>query len=220
MRSSLLVLSLLFVPARGGAAAVDPPGSGVGGAGAPPDDALQVVDDVDHANSPYPPVPEGSSAFFWRGGLGNWFVSSSDEPALGDAPVDDVVPPRGQSSRAYHVTATRPGTSLDLWAQLHHPQGTGVDLSSYSGVAFWARLRPAGELSVAFGANGQFSAIPAAPQKTVPLSEDWSQVVVRFDDLRLDRTAVSSIDFVVSGRNDPPDLWVDDLAFVCRGNCP
>jgi len=113
------------------------------------------------------------------------------------------------------------GTSVDLWAQLNHPQGTGVDLGSYSGVSFWARENGSGgELIVAFGANGQFAKVASAPKKVVSLSEDWRQFEVRFDGLGLDSAAVSSIDFVISGRAEPIDLWVDDLGFLCRGNCP
>jgi len=221
-----LYLSVLFISACGGAATVDTPsdiaGAGAAGAGAAlPDNQIQVVDDVDHAGGQYPPVPSGSSAFFWRGGLGNWFVSRSDGTAFRDASVDSVVPPRGTSTKAYHVSEPNVGTAVDLWAQLNHPAGTGVDLGSYSGLTFWARLSGSSdELTVAFGANGQLSNVASAPQKVVSISQDWSQFVVHFDDLGFDSSDVSSIDFVVGSLREPLDLWIDDLAFFCRGNCP
>lgn len=234
MRATRIFLLLLFSAAAcGGVAAVDKSqpasqpsnsaGAGGGPAALPPDDQIQVVDNVDGAGGQYPAPPPGSSAFFWRDGLGNWFVSFSDGSASRDASVDDVIPPRGNSHKAYHVAETTPGTAVDLWAQLNHPEGAGVDLSSYTGVSFWARLIGSGELTVAFGANGQFSggvSVVSVPQKVVSLSETWSQFVVRFDDLKLDPTSVSSIDFVVAGRSNPFDLWVDDLGFVCKGSCP
>jgi hypothetical protein len=83
---------------------------------------------------------------------------------------------------------------------------------------------PGAELTVAFGANGrlfdEFGTVASVPQKVVSVSETWTQFVVRFDELSLDLTAVSSIDFVVGGRSESLDLWVDDLAFLCRGSCP
>ena len=231
--AAIFCLLVVTTVACGGNAAVDrlPAGSqpassgGAGGALAelPPNDQVQSIDDVDHAGGQYPDVPAGSSAFFWRGGLGNWFVSSSDGSASRDAAVDEVIPPRGDNHKAYHVTQTKPGTAVDLWAQLNHPQGT-ADLSSYAGVSFWARTDgPAGTLTVAFGANGQVSNIDSAasvPKKVVSLSEAWTQFVVRFDDVSLDRKSVSSIDFVVGGRSESLDLWVDDLGFLCQDSCP
>jgi len=85
-------------------------------AGAPADtlggDQIQVVDDVDHAPSLYPETPPGSFALFWKGGPGNWFVSASDGSATRDARTDDVTPPRGDSTRAYHVSETKTGTAM------------------------------------------------------------------------------------------------------------
>jgi len=44
---------------------------------------------------------------------------------------------------------------------------------------------------------------------------------VRFDEVSLDRKSVSSIDFfVVGGRSESLDLWVDDLGFLCQDSCP
>jgi hypothetical protein len=229
----ILYLLLLSVVACGGVTVTDKPtvgsepsnSAGAGGAlGTIPPDQIQVVDDVGHAGGQYPAVPPGSSSFFWWGGLGNWFVSSSDGSVDGDASIDDVIPPRGDSDKAYHVSKKNPGAAIDLWAQLDHPVGNGVDLSAYAGVSFWARLdSPSGELTVAFGANGEFSnvdSIAPVPQKVVSLSGSWTQYVVRFDEVGLNRTSVSSIDFVIGGRGDALGLWVNDLGFLCQGSCP
>ncbi|MES1174967.1 MAG: hypothetical protein ABUL62_11640 [Myxococcales bacterium] len=229
----LLGMVAVLISACGGVSAVDQssPSSQptddahAGAAAAPtdllPDGKLEVVDDIDHADGQYPPVPPGSSSFFWRGGLGNWFISSSDGSRTRDASVEDVVPPRGENTKAYHLEQAAPGTTVDLWAQLNHPEGTAVDLRSYSGIAFWARRTgTSAKLTVAFGANGQISTLESVPQQVVSVSESWTQLVIRFDDLKLNSTAVSSIDLVVDGRTEPIDLWVDDLALVCRSNCP
>jgi len=90
---------------------------------------------------------------------------------------------------------------------------------------FWARTDgPAGTLTVAFGANGQVFNIDSAAsvlKKVVSISEAWTQFVVRFDEVSLDRKSVSSIDFfVVGGRSESLDLWVDDLGFLCQDSCP
>jgi hypothetical protein len=217
----ILYLSILLVSACGGATTDDKPlNVAAAGAGAV-DNQIQVVDDVDHTGGQYPPVPSGSAAFFWRGGLGNWFVSNSDAPASRDASVDDVTPPRGTSTKAYHVSETEAGTPVDLWAQLNHPQGSGVNLGSYSGVTFWARMNgSSGDQTVAVGGNGQLSKVASAPRKVVSVSQEWREFVVRFDEVSLDSSAVSSIDFVMGGRTEPIDLWIDDLGFLCRGKCP
>ena len=221
MRATRILYPLLLsVVACGGTAVVDRPtqgsGSNAGTGGAPPDNQIQVVDSVGEQSG----LPPGSSSFFWRDGLGNWTVSWSDG-TFRDASVDDVIPPRGNSKVAYHVMQTNPGVAVDLWAQLHHPQGDGVDLSAYAGVSFWARLdSPSGELIVAFGANGQFSMVALVPEKAVSLSGDWAQFLVRFDEVHLDRTSVSSIDFVIQGSSKPLGLWIDDLGLLCQGSCP
>jgi hypothetical protein len=222
----------LLISACGGMSAVDqpnpssqPPDNARAGAAAAPTDQLpdgkvEVLDDVDHTDSQYPP-PRSPASFFWRGGLGNWFISTSDGSGTRDASVDDVVPPRGESTKAYHVTQAISGTAVDLWAQLNHLQGTGVDLRSYSGIAFWARLNGSrSQLTVAFGANGRLASIGSTPQQVVSISQSWTQFVIRFDDLNVDSEAVSSIDFVVEGGNEPVDFWIDDLALICRGDCP
>ena len=233
MRARRALCPWLFVAAGcGGSAAIDAPGagsdpastagSGNAAAGASSSDQTQEVDPVGEPGAQSPVLPPGSSSFFWRGGLGNWFVSWLGGSR--DASIDDVVPARGDSQKAYHVTQSAPGAAIDLWAQLQHPQGTAIDLSAYTGVSFWARLdEPSGDLTVAFGANGGFSnaaTLVAVPRKVLPLSRDWAQYQVKFADVGLDSSAVSSIDFVIDGSGGLLGLWVDELGFTCRGSCP
>lgn len=206
-----------------GAAGFDMAGAG-GLATEPPVNQIEVVDDVDQTDGRYPAVPPGSSAFFWRKGLGNWFVSFSDGSGGHDASVDQIIPPRGASSKAYHVGSPAPGVAIDLWAQLDHLHASAVDLSGYFGISFWARKNnPSAELTVAFGADGKFfNPGPGTPwpQQALPISADWTQVTVLFEHLNLNVKAVSSIDLVATSGAEPLDLWVDDLVFLCRGACP
>lgn len=211
-------------PAGSAGAGGMPSAGGAGGTVAEPPTQVEVVDDVDHLGGPYPAVPAGSSAFFWRKGLGNWFVSFSDGSGGHDASIDQIIPSRGESSKAYHVIGPAPGVAVDLWAQLDHRQGRGVDLSAYSGISFWARgNNPNAKLTVAFGVDGKFFDARSGPpwaQKGLPISKDWAQFTVMFDGLDLKVNAVSSIDFIGTSDVEPIDLWVDDLAFLCRSGCP
>ena len=117
----------------GGAARRDGAGpAGEAGAGptvpptsSPADNEVEVVDDMDHVDTDYPAVPEGSSSFFWRGGLGNWFVAFSDGVRR-DAVIEETDLPEGQRGKACHAAGTA-GTGVDLWAQLNHPSGDQVD---------------------------------------------------------------------------------------------
>lgn len=196
---------------------------------------LQIVDDMDHVEKGYPTLPTVSSAFFWpwpasRSGavaIGNWFVSSP--PGIeGDAHIDDIVPPRNDSKKACHVTGSGLERGTNLWAQLRHPEGSPVDLSAYSGVAFWARLdSPSGKLVVAMDPRGYafFAAQSAGsplPARTLSVSGQWEKFVLSFDDLGLTTpAAAASIDFVAGEGGESFDLWIDDLALVCRGDiCP
>jgi hypothetical protein len=136
-------LVVLLIPAVvgslsgcGGASTRDgaaPAGEGGTGSGVSPEDnAVEGVDDMDHVDGAYPPVPEGSSSFFWRGGLGNWFVAFSDGKRR-DATIEVTDLPDGQRGKACHAGGT-PGVGVDLWAQLNHPNGGQIDLSAYLGM--------------------------------------------------------------------------------------
>jgi len=192
---------------------------------------FHLIDDMDHADENFPAVPPDSSSFFWRGGtssLGNWFVSSPDGIG-GDARIDEIVPPRGDSKKACHVVGSKHDTGVDLWAQLNHPSSRPVDLSAFAGIAFWARLgSPSGKLVVAINDHnpGTFFSAEASqtpwPWLARRLADsEWERIVLLFDDFgrALDTSAVVSIDFVVGSGGESFDLWIDDLTLLCRGAC-
>lgn len=175
-------------------------------------------------------------------GLGNWFVTSSDGMG-GDAHIDEIVPPSPYGKKACHVTGGQSpipsSVRVDLWAQLNHPTGAPVDLGAYIGVAFRVRLRSTtGRLTVALndvaaGANffNAESSLSPWPSRTVTPS-DWERVVVLFEDFSTapptagavpgrspKLSTISSIDFVVGDGVEQFDLWLDELALVCKGPC-
>jgi hypothetical protein len=194
--------------------------------GSPAASLLQTIDDMDHAADGYPTLPEGSSAFFWRApdavGIGNWFVSSNG--SVRDARIESIDPPRDASHKACRVKSIENGSTAELWAQLDHPAGRPVDLSGYAGIAFWARLAGGeGNLVVAIDNRGgggylQNNGSPL-PSRMLTATEQWQQFLVPFDDFAFEPTAVVSIDFVAGG-GEPFDLWIDDLALLCRSACP
>ncbi len=226
MRWVMLLFGLLACAVScGGTVAKDkaqPAGAGGTAAAMPDAKTVVVLDDVDHTGSEYPPLPPGSSGFFWRGGLGNWFVTSADGGNQ-DAPIEETVTSEARTGKAYHVSGDGQGLGVDLWAQLNHPSGRPVDLSGYSGIKLKARLTGrTGALIVAFGANGQFFGGGAnSPQVAFDAATAWQTLTVRFDEVvNLDSSAISSIDVVVASGDAPFDLWVDDLALLCDGQCP
>src|SRR5687767_4264984 len=63
------------------------------------------LDDTSHK---YPSVPDGGAGFFWRWGLGNWFVSGSIA-GRHDAAFDDV-----DGIRVWKASGAA-GERVDLW---------------------------------------------------------------------------------------------------------
>jgi hypothetical protein len=194
-------------------------------AGTAPDDAgpattLETIDDMDPSDDPDGTLTSG---FLWAQGFGNWFVNPPLEGRIADAPVDAIEPPRGTSTQACHVKGTGYAGGVDLWAQLHHPNGTPADLSTYAGFAFWARLgSPSRVLRVGLNQASVFQQVPdasAGDTQVFSVGPAWELFVVQFADISADPTAVISIDFIVGEDGDDFDLWVDDLALVCNGPC-
>jgi hypothetical protein len=182
--------------------------------------SFEVVDDVEHAD----PNDPGVAGFFWSHGLGNWFVTTA-AGGISDAVAEDIVPPRAESTRAYHVIGTEPVVSVDLWAQLDHPLGRGFDLSGYLGIAFWARSdAPSARVIVQFGEVGQFFKLDhdadTLAGSTLTLSKQWEQYIFLFDDHDVNLSSIASFDFVLGYDGEPLDFWIDDLALVCPGSCP
>jgi hypothetical protein len=214
--------------ATAGTSAAPGDGDGQGGrAGAPSDSpSVAVVDDMDHTDDGYPNLPSGSG--FWWGPpdavhLGNWFVSSAGR-ATTDASIEEIDPPRGQSTRACHVAGANFETGVDLSAELDHPQHRAVDVSAYTGFTFWVKLAsPSRNLTVAISTGARYfdaqTNMMPLPSRTLTVSDAWQEIVLTFDEFNLESSDVASIDFVAGEGGEPFDLWVDDLAFLCRGPC-
>jgi hypothetical protein len=162
---------------------------------------------------------------------------------FGDAFVEPIVPPRGSSTLARHVRGVGVWTAVDLLAQLNHPSQGPVDLSAFAGIAFWARLTsPSGRL-IAFLRDqdpfsgpqdffpAEFTSSPWFAQ-SVAASSQWQHFILLFNDFRqgivsgnasgraLHTNAITTIDFVTGFDGEAFDLWIDDLAVLCRGSCP
>jgi hypothetical protein len=195
---------------------------GTGTSGAPNESS---IDDVDHSGGGFDTglPPNSGSGFVWAEGLGNWFVTSPPPDQIqGDAQAADIVPPRGDSTKAYRVQGSGHDQGVDLFAQLHHPQGDPADLSAYAGIAFWTRLDgSSGQLVVALTPSGRyFGAVDPVPSVELSVSNEWQNFELPFEAFGTDGHAVASIDFVVGQGGDAFDLWVDDLALLCRDACP
>lgn len=168
--------------------------------------------------------PGSGSAFFWAYGLGNWFLYTPPPNATQkDAPIADIVPPRGDSTRAYRAMGSGQPNGADLFAQLNHPQGRALDLNSYYGIGFWAKLSGADEnVTVALSDGTQYPQddLFRVPSVGILLSTDWQPYEVSFAQLQTDGTKIATIDFIVGQSGGAYDLWVNDLALLCRGACP
>lgn len=227
-------------------------GSGGGGAVSPtPDTAPFVSIDSSEGGAPglpTPPLdPATSGAFFWRAGvdsvyLGNWFYGSAgDSPAgpHGDAGLESFTPPRGTSTHARHLQGAQLADGAELRLELRHPQGDPVDLSSYLGIAFWARLKSnTSRLIVAVKTPGSGSFLgsesTASPlfAQSLAVGPEWQHVVLLFADFRqgvlsginatqgFSPNAITHFDFIVGLQGEAFDLWISDLSLVCSGPCP
>jgi hypothetical protein len=189
-----------------------------------------MIDDMEDRRMDGLPTAPTLSAFFWQSPgtvrVGNWFVSSSDG-STNDVGRPLIDPPRGDSHGAREIHGGDTAKAANLWAQLDHPQGRAIDLSAYAGLVFWARLTGSGGiLDVALdrlsGGGGVYfkSDFTSLPTWELFVPERWQQFTLSFDDLATPATGVVSIDFVVSGTAGPFDLWIDDVALLCRDTCP
>lgn len=169
----------------------------------------------DPRNPNYPPVPGGGGAFFWRWGLGNWFIHTSSGIRT-DGMLDE------DAGTATWRAEGKALESVDLWAQLKHPSGMAVDLSAYAGVSFDAQLTGAvGALVVVFNANGDYSAADSASDgQRFNVTGDWQTYQLRFEDVGYAANATKSIDFIVRAPNAAFVLKVRNLALLCSGFCP
>jgi hypothetical protein len=170
---------------------------------------------LDDTSRQHPGLPPGSAGFFWRWGLGNWFIRSSTGISQ-DANVTDI----DGGVREWQVSGGQ-GVTVDLWAQLNHPSGTPLDLSPYSGITFEAKLSGApGPLLVALNANGDFSrVISAASTQRFAAADDWQAEEMPFPQ-GTDATHITSIDFVIAEGNAPFTLNIRNVGLRCKADCP
>jgi len=236
--------------AAGGASTGDAAADGSGGL--PSTSSLfRTIDDMQaHPGLPTIPGPSPSASFWWiLGPLGNWFFGSAGAdpgPRGGDALASDAFPPARRSCQpgacwSRHVQGDQLSNGVDMTAQLRHPSNEPVDLRSYAGVAFWARLAsPSGRLVVTLKDTGtsaqSFLVAESSPSpwfaQSVAVADQWQRFVLLFDDFHqgvlsgsssgraLDLAAVTNIDFVVGLGGESFDLLIHDLALLCRGVCP
>ena len=188
-----------------------------------------LIDDMEDHTNGLPTAPT-EAAFVWQSAgavrIGNWFVSSR-EGSTRDANRSLIDPARGDSQQARQVHAGDTAKAINLWAQLDHPQGRAIDLSGYAGLVFWARLSgSSGILDVALdslpGGGGVYfqSDFISLPTWELFVPDRWHEFTLLFDRLPTPPTAVVSIDFVASLATGPVDLWIDDVALLCRDACP
>ena len=209
-------------PGAGGAPAGMSGTSSGGNAGAP--ELTETIDDVNRSGDAGSSIPGEPAAFFWLGGLGNWFVCNGAEGGAGtrDAEVADVVPPRGDSRQAFRVQGSGQALGVDLYAQLRHPDGGAVDLSAYAGVGFWAKLEgESDQLTVGLSAHTPFCyAASDVTTAAVSVSATWQQFELPFESFDSDGHGIANIEFIVGIGGGAFDLWIDDLSLLCRGDCP
>jgi len=225
MWRAVALVSLLSVGCGGAVSKVDSSGGGSGAgtatgnndggslttAGAGGATAVPIGDPTS-----YPPAPPSSpGAFFWRYGLGNWFVSKSD-----NANQDATSEPDGQTIDWKAEGAAQ--QSLDLWAQLNHPAGIPIDLSVYSGVSFDAQLTGASApLVLAFNAFGKYQAADVAlDAQRFNVTPDWQSFELRFSEANYTPNATKSFDFIVTKSDSAFVLKVRNLALLCKASCP
>jgi hypothetical protein len=209
----------------GGTAGIPSSVSGAAGVAA---ETTTSVGDLDHPPPELGSAPTLSPSFFWgtpNGGyrIGNWFVVGADG-VMHDAVIGAVDPPRGNSTQACHVTGAAFADAVDLYAQLDHPWSRPVDLTAYSGLAFWARLDPpSAKLVVALNVEGPAllseGSVTGLVSGSFPATADWQRFELPFTDATR-TSSVVSIDFVVLGGGEALDLWIDELSLLCRGACP
>lgn len=226
----------------GGSGGSSPPSGGTGGAGvgAPESDRggaagtvstaarIYLGDDDRHGDAPLVPLPVTAS-FYWGTGsngtyggwhLGNWFVTAD---RLLDAPSRQLDPPRDGGVWARGVSGRGRPEGVVLWVQLDHPYNRAVDVRGCSTVHFWARLdSSSGQLTVGLndGArpSGTFDGRPLLVSRELSVGGEWKEFTLPFESFPFGGSTLTSIEFLVGQGGEPFDLWIDDLALVCRSS--
>lgn len=167
-------------------------------------DELALLDDME------PDGVDDREFFSWSDGyVGHWWSPASKHDV-----VEAVVPPREGSTSACHLAAVG---EAPLSAMLLFPNIPSVDLDEYRALVFHARLQnTSGRLVVGVtNDDGRFRS------PGFPVSTEWERVKLSFDELSPAWNGrAMSIDFIAGEEGEPFDLWIDDVWFVCRGQCP
>lgn len=199
-------------PNAGGAGSAGPGQAGMAAAGGSA--GARTSEPLDAPDGSYPAVPPGSGAFFWKWGLGNWFVDRADG-VHHDAGFEVL------DAEKVWETKSEPGVAADLWAQLEHPSGRAIDLSAYSGISFDARgVGGSASLVVTFNANGDFkTADSASAAQRFALTTTWQTFQLSFADAG-SGTGIASVDFIFSAPDAAVELQLRQLALRCTAICP
>ena len=194
--------------------------------------------DVSHSDSSNPKTGLLLDDFEGHQDIPSFWMTSfgAGQPVGGpEAPTDEIDPPREGSRRAARLVGNaRRGMELN-W---HHHFDVG---QAFQAVRFWARSDSSAGLTlvVAFttsmGRHYQMDLAAGRPWKTTEarLDSGWRLFELPFDQFRASGlgipipmfgggTEATVLHFLVlpqSGKA-PLDLWIDDVAFVCRGVCP
>ena len=142
-----------------------------------------------------------------------------------DAGLSSIEPPRAGSTQARRASGEGFARGVVLWVELDHPQSRAVDLSAYSGIAFWARLKSATSSVVVSLNDGSHDSGALGGRSTLPsvsltAGDTWQQFTLPFDAFGLSDLKITTVEFFVGDKGEAFDLWVDDLALTCSGACP
>lgn len=212
-------------------------GTAAGDAGGP---ALDVIDDMEGATG---------SILTKEGRVGAWYTYNDATAGATETPgvpflPSVITPPRGASTYA----ARMQGAGFTTWGagmgmNFNDPgDGAGgsakgtYDASAFAGITFWAKIGAGSTGAVRVNvstketdpAGGTCS--PAAKcsdhfGKSVNLTSDWTEYVIKFADLaqlgwgqpvaKFNAAAVYACQFQVA-KGTTFDVWIDDVAFVAR----
>lgn len=143
--------------------------------------------------------------------IGRWMEFTDDKVPIGTPPVP-------HDGTAMHLVGMTDGQGLDVFFH------TGIPVEKiWSGVRFWTQSdAPDSSLTVAVaGPEPSYFQDRAQglawPQRVIPLSFDWQEIVVNFADLGVDPEHLSphsehfgAFHFIIEP-NTQYDLWIDDF---------